>query len=385
MYFEEKKFEETFALYSTHMETLEKAINSGEPSKANEELESDSDDSSEEDDDEDNDADEYPETEIIINPAIPIDNATKTKIKIFQIQQHDVCALLKTVNKISSTSSAGSASAYLKTLKTTWNDYRNTSREMRLLDIEIHNTKNFEELQSKYIRALGQLNDAINDSKNQAKNIELPKLKTPDFSGIQSEWRSFIEIFNKIIHFNKNVEKSLKMHYLKTSLKREAAKLVCHIEPSEENYTACYNLLRKRFDNKRETLNKLLDSILNLPKHKYENSRDLKNLHDTANECISSIHNLRIDVKSWGPIINHILMSKLDKSTIIHYECQLANVTEPQTFEKFLKYIIDLWLWNRLRQNHRTITGNHRTRVIQRMRKNHQNTNVHIATRIIQS
>lgn len=83
----------------------------------------------------------------------------------------------------------------------------------------------------------------------------------------------------------------------------------------------------------------LLDKILSLPKIEKETSSQLKNLHDTVFEAVMQIKNLDVDVASWSPILNHILLRKLDKTTVVHYECQLANVRETQSLEDFMKYI----------------------------------------------
>lgn len=62
-------------------------------------------------------------------------------------------------------------------------------------------------------------------------------------------------------------------------MKADAAKLVNHMAPTAENYGACYEVLRNRYDNKRELLGKLFDFILQLEHHKNENSGDLRTLH----------------------------------------------------------------------------------------------------------
>lgn len=106
------------------------------------------------------------------------------------------------------------------------------------------------------------------------------------------------------------------MQYLKTSLKNEAAKLVMYIAPSGENYRTCFELLHKRYENKRQILGNLLDQILNLPKQKNENANQLKLMHDTTIECVMAIKNLKINVTNWDPLLNHILLHKLSSDTI---------------------------------------------------------------------
>lgn len=129
------------------------------------------------------------------------------------------------------------------------------------------------------------------------------------------------------------------MQYLKTSLKSDAAKLVSHVEPTAENYHICYEILKNRYDNKRELLGKLFDTILDLGKHKHENSRDLRLLHDTTNEAVLAIKNLGLDISTWDPLINHVLLGKLHCDTIRHYECQMKNIKETESLQECLKYI----------------------------------------------
>lgn len=129
------------------------------------------------------------------------------------------------------------------------------------------------------------------------------------------------------------------MQYLKTCLKGDAAKLVNHIAPTADNYETCYQILQHRYDNKRELLCKLFDSLLFSGKYKTENSNDLRSLHDTTTETVMAIRNAGIDTSSWDPFINHFLLGKLHRDTIRHYECQLRNIRETETLKEFLGYI----------------------------------------------
>lgn len=78
------------------------------------------------------------------------------------------------------------------------------------------------------------------------------------------------------MHDQQSLSDTIKMQYLKTCLKQDAEKLVKYIAPSGENYQTCFELLHKRFENKRQILGHLLDQILNLPKQKSENALQLK-------------------------------------------------------------------------------------------------------------
>lgn len=202
----------------------------------------------------------------------------------------------------------------------------------------------------KYMHAVGHLNDLL-ASENKTKRDErqntqfvLPQLKLPEFTGNTDEWKSFIALYDKMVHENNKLDNALKIEYLKTVVKGSAAKVISHIEPTAENYISCYSLLKKRFDNKREILNKLIDNILYLPKMQQEDAEQLKQMHDTVCESMMSIKNLDIGVDNWDFLLTNILAKKLDQSTLMHYECQLEDIKEPQTLSSFLEYIENRFL-----------------------------------------
>lgn len=72
---------------------------------------------------------------------------------------------------------------------------------------------------------------------------------------------------------------------------------------------------------------------------KAENSSQLRTMHDTVNECVMAIQNMKIKVDGWDPLLVHILLHKLDKETLKHYEYQLKDVKEPQKLCDFLVFI----------------------------------------------
>lgn len=126
-------------------------------------------------------------------------------------------------------------------------------------------------VQKKYVEATGKLNDLLNKqtssdaSASSKSRFLLPKLELPMFHGKETEWKSFISLFDRMVHNNTTIDDGLKVEYLKTCIKGEAFKIIKHIDPWPENYNICYGMLRKRYDNPRNVLGKLLDNILNIP------------------------------------------------------------------------------------------------------------------------
>lgn len=142
-----------------------------------------------------------------------------------------------------------------------------------------------------------------------------------------------------MVHNNPQADDGMKIEYLKTCIKGDAARIINHLNATPENYKTCYDLLKKRYDNKREVLGKLIDNFLTIPKMNFESAESLKHLHDTVYESILSIKNLGISVENWDALMTHILARKLDTNTLIHYECSLKDIREPQKLDCFLKYI----------------------------------------------
>lgn len=244
-------------------------------------------------------------------------------------------------NQLPDTTSKGMTKTYIELLHSTWAEFRTMYLQERVMG-EIN--MDYQKITRKFMTASGKLNDLLRESTG--KNVEtaadvqfsLPKLKLPEFSGKATEWKAFLSLFNRMVH-NTRLDNGLKIVHLKSCIKGEAARLINHIDANPENYLTCYELLRKRYDNKREMLGKLLDNILNLPKCKYESSENLKTLHDTVYESLMSIKNMDISIDNWDALLTHILLQKLDTSTVIHYECQLRDVREPQLINHFLSYL----------------------------------------------
>lgn len=246
-------------------------------------------------------------------------------------------------------SSGGSVAAQLANMNSIWTEFRSAYLREKSDGREI--LFGYATVSHKYIKASGRLNDLalfINKrSEEPAQNCErssniqfnLPKLQLPEFNGKLSDWKRFIALFDRMVHNNSKVDNGIKIEYLKTCVKGQAARIINHIDPNPDNYATCYELLRKRFDNKREILGALIDNILQLPKIRSENADMLKSMHDTVYESIMSIKNIGVSTDNWDALLCHFLTRKLDSNTLIHYECQLEDVREPQPLGGLLKYL----------------------------------------------
>lgn len=199
--------------------------------------------------------------------------------------------LLASAKDLPNDASHGLLTAHTNALTAMWNEFRAVLREERAAGKKI--SFSYPVLLQKYMLIIGKLNDLIKKPVNQVQSSEqssniqfnLPKLQLPEFNGKPKEWNRFIALFDRMVHNNSKIDNGIKIEYLKTFVRGPAAKIINHIEPDPDNYTICYDLLRRRFDNKREMLGALMDSILQLPKMKNESAEMLKTMHDTVYEC----------------------------------------------------------------------------------------------------
>lgn len=330
-YFAEDKYTAALQKYCSFMTKLQLQVNLDDTNPSQMLTDDEATDGSSSSDDE-------PNGEVQSEKELALD--TQEKLEVLKLQRNDVKNVLSAIDKMKPNTSSGYAKAQIEMAKTVWDDYRAAHFEMRALNIDIDKRMNFKQLQQRYVQAIGKLHDMCSHGNGKEPyKVQLPKITLPEFSGKQDEWQPFIELFKKIVHDQKSLSDTIKMQYLKMCLKEDAEKLVKHVAPTGDNYKTCFEMLHKRYENKRQILGHLLDQILNLPKQKNENSLQLKTLHDTTVECIMAIKNLKINVTYWDPLVNHILLHKLSSETIRDYECQLADVREPQSLQAFLKFI----------------------------------------------
>lgn len=326
-YFTEKTFDKAKALYMNHRETVYKIYESV-PGLVNATGGVDSENSGDDNDDDSVSGKDYSETQVTANAGF---------ISL-KHQLDDLNEIYGMIRELPSTTTMGAISAQLDILKSAWGDFRSKFSKERDNSNEQIVHIDFKTAQAKYASCYGQLNDLKTEKASKADGGRLAKIKLREFSGKIADWPIFIAMFDELVH-DTDMKPAEKITQLKTHLTGEAERIVGHIAPSPENYTACYTILRNRYDNKRAMLSHMLDAIFAIPKQKYETSKNLESLYDTVNECVSSIKAIPLNISGWDPILNHVIMNKLSSETIKNYECQLTNVKELQKYGELMKYL----------------------------------------------
>lgn len=119
----------------------------------------------------------------------------------------------------------------------------------------------------------------------------------------------------------------------------EAEKLIKHLSVSADNYDSCLEILKHRYDNKRLLFTSYIDIILNQPTIEKASAASVKKLHDTTRECLNGLQNLHIEIHVWGPLIVHLLASKLDDVTHSDYIKNMENPRELPDIDEFLDFL----------------------------------------------
>lgn len=253
--------------------------------------------------------------------------------------------------------------ARLKCLEDYWSDYkrahstliRNTPKEKRdiLPYIEKEEFYIHEEL---YIEIKSNLQDLLESqqvsasvsepirSDPQQTQVVLPKIQLPTFCGKYEDWLSFHDLFVTLVHNNVTLNNVQKLHYLKTSLTGEAASKLKHIQVTDLNYEQAWNILKRRYGNKRITVDAIMKKLFWQKKMVTNNSNSIKSLLDTTFECLNHLKNLKVEIENWDSIIIFMIVQKLDSETHRDWENHVSNVCldfnslpSLDTFREFLE------------------------------------------------
>ncbi|XP_011858660.1 PREDICTED: uncharacterized protein LOC105556189, partial [Vollenhovia emeryi] len=92
-----------------------------------------------------------------------------------------------------------------------------------------------------------------------------------------------------------------------------AAEVIQSLESSAENYTIAWNLLTKRFEDKRAIASRHLQLLLDIPVMQKESGTQLRQTLDSILRHIRALEFLKVN--TWDSVINYLMIAKLDAST----------------------------------------------------------------------
>ncbi|XP_011859179.1 PREDICTED: uncharacterized protein LOC105556698 [Vollenhovia emeryi] len=168
----------------------------------------------------------------------------------------------------------------------------------------------------------------------------LPRIKLPSFAGDYNTWRAFHDLFTSLIKENADLTSVEKLHYLKTCLTGEAARLICNLPASGDNFTVAWSLLLSRYENKRSLITTQLDRITSLKPLKTKSAQGLRTLHTTLSEALGAMRALGCAVHQWDPLLLHLIVKLLDPETREAWEVQLGSSPTYPTYAQFEEFLI---------------------------------------------
>ena len=142
--------------------------------------------------------------------------------------------------------------------------------------------------------------------------VKLPKLELKKFDGDQSKWISFWDTFEASMHKNSSLSAIDKFNNLISLLERSAAEAVSGLTLTASNYDEAVELLKARFGNKQQIINRHMEILLSLDcVTSHHNIKDLRQLFDTLESNVRSLKALGVPHESYGSLLSSILMNKL--------------------------------------------------------------------------
>lgn len=169
-------------------------------------------------------------------------------------------------------------------------------------------------------------------------HVNLPRIELPKFKGDLKAFPSFIDMYNSIVHNNKVLSDVEKFNYLISSLMGPPLSIVKCIPMTSNNYQIAYDNLIQRYSNKRLLASAHWVEIENAKKLHSENSQALRHLLDIFQENLSALENLGLPVKHWDFILVHMLLNRLDTTTITRFELHYSS-NELPTFQLLMDFL----------------------------------------------
>ena len=156
--------------------------------------------------------------------------------------------------------------------------------------------------------------------------VKLPKLELKKFDGDYSKWISFWDTFETSVHKNESPSVIDKFNYLISCLERSAAEAISGLTLTASNYDEAIEILKDRFGNKQQIINRHMEILLNLDTAtSHLNMRSLRKLHDTVESNVRSLQSLGVPRETYGGLLSSILMIKLPQEFRLFITREMGN------------------------------------------------------------
>ena len=151
-------------------------------------------------------------------------------------------------------------------------------------------------------------------------------------------------MFNSLIHSNDKLPVILKFHYLRSSLVGKASALIRNIEFTEQNYKVALQVLIDKYENKRLIIQNIVANLFDLGttcscrKKEKTTAKGIESMFNKINQSLQSLDALKVDTKSWDPIILHLITANFDSLTLADWE-NTQSSKEVANKEEILEFL----------------------------------------------
>jgi hypothetical protein len=156
-------------------------------------------------------------------------------------------------------------------------------------------------------------------NRDQSIKLNLPTLNLKSFTGCYKEWLSFQNSFKSIIEDENNMLNNCqRFQYLRSCLSGEALRAVESLTVSSENYNVAWDILKKRFCNKRLIVHDHIIAITKAPQVIKASHSSLRCFLDTLNSNVAALRQLEVPIDTWHALAGCEL-NKLNCTYLPHH------------------------------------------------------------------
>lgn len=168
--------------------------------------------------------------------------------------------------------------------------------------------------------------------------VRLPQIQLSSFDGNHEDWAPFYDMFTALIHENKDLTLVQKFQYLRSALKGRALKTIESLETTGRNYEDALEMLNKKYDRKRQVIERHWNALNEIPRVAKESSGSLEELVDSFRQHLRAIENKGQPVKTWSIPIIHLIRSKINGSLMTEWELSIKT-NEVKSYTDLLDFL----------------------------------------------
>ncbi|XP_053597696.1 uncharacterized protein LOC128668557 [Microplitis demolitor] len=167
--------------------------------------------------------------------------------------------------------------------------------------------------------------------------VTLPTIPLPTFDGTVEKWSAFYNLFATLID-QEDLPPVKKLNYLRLSLTGKAASAIESLELTDDNYSVALDILKEKYESVRRVTRRHWSLLREYPKLQKDSAAAINQLVDTFYQHTRALENLKAPVSSWDIPLVDLILSKLNSTTIWHWELTLTDEKVP-SYKNLLTFL----------------------------------------------